>query len=212
MTIEAVLFDIGGVIVRLNDITVLGSFNGRSDAAGILAQWLDCPHVRAHESGEIDGIEFARRMVETYSIGCSSNEFLERCLAWHGEMFPDVAETLAALKPGLKLACLSNTSTFAWTTAPCCVAAAKLFDTQILSHELGVLKPEPAIYRIAAETLDCAPERILFFDDTERNVTAARRFGFDAHRVIGFEPARRILEDYGLLGSTSAGSSHVAPS
>ena len=210
--IRAVLFDIGGVIVRLNDITVLGSFNGRTDAPGILAQWLDCPHVRAHESGQIDGAEFARRMVETYAIGCTPEAFLERCIAWHGELFPGVRETLSALKPHIKSACLSNTSTFAWTTAPCCIEAAKLFDVRILSHELGMMKPDPRIYRIAAERLGEAPEHILFFDDTERNVTAAKAMGFDAHRVLGFEPARRILEDYGLLSSSSAGSSQVSPS
>jgi glucose-1-phosphatase len=210
--IRAVLFDIGGVVVQLNDITVLGSFNGRTDAAGILAQWLDCPHVRAHESGKIDGAEFAHRMVKTYAIGCTPEAFLERCIAWHGELFPGVRETLSALKPEIKLACLSNTSTFAWTTAPCCIDAAKLFDIQILSHELGVMKPDPEIYRIAAERMDEAPERILFFDDTERNVAAAKALGFHAHCVLGFEPARRILEDYGLLSSSSAGSSHTSPS
>lgn len=209
---RAVLFDIGGVIVRMNDITVLGPFNGRSDAAGILAQWLDCPHVQAHESGAIDGREFARRMVDTYAIGCTPEAFLERCMAWHGEMFPDVRETLAALRPDIKLACLSNTSTFSWTTAPCCIEAAELFDVQVLSHELGVMKPDPRIYRIAAERLGVAPQNILFFDDTERNVVGAKALGLDAHRVQGFAPARRILEDYGLLSSSSAGSSQVSPS
>lgn len=211
-TIEAVLFDVGGVIVRLNSIEVLGPFNGRSDAEGILSYWLECPHVAAHETGRIDADEFARRMVQTYAMGCAPDEFLRRMLAWHGEVFPGVDETLAALRPKVKLACLSNTSHFAWSNAPCCAATSRMFDTQILSHEHGVLKPDPAIYRIAAKTLAVAPERILFFDDTERNVAGAREAGFDAHRVAGFDDVRRILCAYGLLDSTSAGSSQVAPS
>ena len=67
--IDVILFDIGGVIVRMKDIATLGTFHGRTDSAGIMELWLECPIVAAHERGEIDATEFARRMVDAYRMG-----------------------------------------------------------------------------------------------------------------------------------------------
>lgn len=54
------------------------------------------------------------------------------------------------------------------------------FHHHTFSHRLHVAKPEPAIYRHAAEGLGVAPERILFLDDREENIAAARQAGMHA--------------------------------
>ena len=50
----------------------------------------------------------------------------------------------------------------------------------ILSHEVGTAKPEPDIYRVAAERAGVAPERIFFCDDIPAHVEAAHLAGWQA--------------------------------
>ncbi len=197
--IDAVLFDIGGVILQMGDIATLGPFNGTNDRDLIQQIWLDSPIVDAHERGQIDAAEFAARMIETYAIGCTPSAFLDRCIAWHGDLFAEVEETIAAIDPSVRVACLSNTCDYHWRNHARAAEVGRLFSLQFLSFRLGAMKPEPAIFRMVAEQLGCAPNRIVFFDDTERHVVGAREFGFHAHRVEGIADARRILHERGLL-------------
>jgi putative hydrolase of the HAD superfamily len=57
---------------------------------------------------------------------------------------------------------------------------AALFDTCFYSCELGVAKPDPAFFIAVVDTLGVAPASILFVDDSERNVLAARAAGLAA--------------------------------
>ena len=52
-----------------------------------------------------------------------------------------------------------------------------LFDDVIVSAEVGVAKPEPRIYALAAERLGLSAPECVFIDDAERNVEAARATG-----------------------------------
>jgi putative hydrolase of the HAD superfamily len=54
------------------------------------------------------------------------------------------------------------------------------FDDVISSADVGLAKPDHAIYRLAAERLGLPVEECLFIDDTERNVVAAREVGMAA--------------------------------
>ena len=71
-------------------------------------------------------------------------------------------------------------------------------DVIVSAHE-GVIKPDRRIYEIAAMRLPFAPEEVVFFDDREDNVTAARDFGFDAEVFRGEGPLKTALTGRGLL-------------
>ena len=55
-----------------------------------------------------------------------------------------------------------------------------LFDDIVCSAEVGMAKPEPAIYALAAERLGLEPCQCVFVDDLDTNVEAARRVGMQA--------------------------------
>ena len=67
------------------------------------------------------------------------------------------------------------------------------FEVKIWSCELGILKPEPAIYRACLDALGCLAERTLFFDDRANNVEGARALGMEAHLFESAEQARAIV-------------------
>jgi putative hydrolase of the HAD superfamily len=67
------------------------------------------------------------------------------------------------------------------------------FKVQTWSCEHGVIKPDPAIYRICLAALGCEPHRALFFDDRPRNVEGARAVGMHAHVFESAEQAAEIV-------------------
>ncbi|MEZ5095299.1 MAG: HAD-IA family hydrolase [Nocardioides sp.] len=62
---------------------------------------------------------------------------------------------------------------------------APVFDGGVYSGRVGHAKPEPGIFWEAERLLDLDPATLLFVDDTERNVTAARELGWPARLVAG---------------------------
>jgi HAD superfamily hydrolase (TIGR01509 family) len=73
-----------------------------------------------------------------------------------------------------------------------------LLDAVVISGEAGVLKPDPAIYRLTLDRLGVAPEEAAFVDDWKLNVEAARNLGMFAIRFRGTVHLRRVLADAGL--------------
>ena len=67
------------------------------------------------------------------------------------------------------------------------------FQVKIWSCELGMVKPDPGIYRACLDALGCRAERTLFFDDRANNVEAARDLGMEAHIFESVGQARAIV-------------------
>jgi epoxide hydrolase-like predicted phosphatase len=60
---------------------------------------------------------------------------------------------------------------------------AAIFDTIVDSHEVGMRKPNPAIYQLTMERLGAVPMRTAFLDDLEANVHAANALGIHGVHV-----------------------------
>jgi putative hydrolase of the HAD superfamily len=67
------------------------------------------------------------------------------------------------------------------------------FTARTYSCRIGVAKPDPRAYRICAEQLGVGPRDVLFFDDRESNVVAAREAGMTAEVFTSPEQVRRRL-------------------
>jgi len=84
------------------------------------------------------------------------------------------------------------------------------FDHHTWSHALNLAKPEPEIYRHAAEGLATPPENILFIDDRAENIAAALSIGMQAiqytdHATFEQEMrARGLAHLLQLQGSTDS--------
>ena len=60
-----------------------------------------------------------------------------------------------------------------------------VFDTIVDSHEVGMRKPNPAIYHLTMERIGATPTRTVFLDDLEANVNAANSLGMHGVHVSG---------------------------
>lgn len=72
------------------------------------------------------------------------------------------------------------------------------FDELVISAEVGVRKPEPAIFHLACERLEVAPAEAVFIDDLHANVAAAAALGITG--VHHTDAARTVAEVSALLG------------
>lgn len=69
----------------------------------------------------------------------------------------------------------------------------------VVSGEVGLLKPDPAIYWLALDRFRLRPADALFIDDRAINVEAARALGMPAHLFTDADDLRLRLEAEGLL-------------
>ncbi len=72
-------------------------------------------------------------------------------------------------------------------------------DRAYCSAELGVQKPDPAIFRAVLSRLEQTPEDVLVIDDNETNLRAALELGFYVHRYFDSETLETDLRSFGLL-------------
>jgi epoxide hydrolase-like predicted phosphatase len=81
------------------------------------------------------------------------------------------------------------------------------FDVYINSADVGLRKPDPAIFYLALERLGVAPQQAVFLDDLLRNVDSARELGI--HTVQFVDSATSLAELEALLGHSITGGSSV---
>lgn len=138
------------------------------------------------ESGAIDWTayhaEFCRRtgtVPDPRALAAAASDMFELNAA----MVPVIA---ALQRAGCPLGILSNTCDPHWRHLLSCRYAVMPgpFTQVVLSHEVGAMKPDPAIYRTATERAGVSADTIFFTDDIEANVAAARALGWDSERFV----------------------------
>ena len=75
----------------------------------------------------------------------------------------------------------------------------RCFESGVVSARVGQIKPEPGIYDTAARQFGAAPEELLFIDDVQANVQAARAAGWQALHFTDAAAVERQLRDSGWL-------------
>ena len=198
---QAVVWDFGNVIVRWDPRTLYSKiFPDPVERERFLAEVCTLEWHAAHDHG----VSFAQNrapLLEAFPHYEAQIHAWER--RW-GEMFTGpIAETESAMHAladrGVPQFGLSNISheTLASTKA-ISPAFAHLKDV-VASGEVKLMKPDPAIFRLACERFGYAPGDLLFFDDGLKNVEAARAEGWDVHHVTDPAAIRPALEARGLL-------------
>lgn len=202
--VDAVVFDLGGVVLDLAGLKAfldrheleLGTFFARALGSGAHA---------ALERGELDVDAYAAAFLAEAGLELDPAAFLAEFADWPGDLLPGAADLVADVRAaGVVTATLSNTNPVHWTTEFCTERVLPMFDRHFPSYELGMAKPDPAIFRRVVAELDVPAERVVFFDDNQVNVDAAASVGLVAHHVDGPAAARDVLASLGVVGATPA--------
>jgi putative hydrolase of the HAD superfamily len=105
-----------------------------------------------------------------------------------------------ALRPAYRCSVLSNADVSLRDRLEGELALHHLFDDIVVSAEVGVAKPAPRIFQLAAERLGVEPASCVFVDDWDQNVEAAREVGMQAvlHRADQGHDLRAQLAAVGV--------------
>ena len=195
-----VLFDLGGVLVHWDGANglreLLGEKFSPEDARKF---WLESPSVRSFESGRSTPDEFARKAVEELNLSMSPDEWFRQFFSWDRGPFPGSLELLSRLDSQCELGCLSNNNELHWNQIRDHWGFGRFFRYQYLSHEIGMVKPDPGIFEYVLRDLGVPPERILYLDDNPECVEAALKFNLRAAKAQGLGEVRQVLSNEGLL-------------
>jgi glucose-1-phosphatase len=210
--IEYVLFDLGGVLIELGQTAELRESTGFLGDEETWRQLLE-PWICRFETGECTADEFSAGVVADWEVDITPARWLEILQGWPVGPYPGAADVLLELRPAAGIGCLSNTNSLHWKDQSTRWPMLEIFDHRFLSFELGLRKPDTAIFRTVADCLPHPPERVLLLDDLAVNVDSARAFGFRSEQVRGLAEAVATLEQSGLLpagkGPDASGPSQV---
>jgi putative hydrolase of the HAD superfamily len=195
--IRVLLFDLGGVLCRLND--PIETFGLQQSHAEFMQRWLMSPSVREFERGAIDAPTFAKNIVMEAKLNYGPEEFLRRFDSWPDQLFPGTLELLRQTPQRYELAVLSNTNAVHWGRDEIGGRLTAHFGKIFLSYETGLLKPDVQAYAHVAASFGCAAREILFFDDNPLNVSAALEFGCRAELIEGNDDLRHAFAKYDIL-------------
>lgn len=192
-----ILFDFGGVLLRLND--PVKTFGFGSSRADFNERWLAAGAVQAHERGEIGPEEFGRRMVGEMGLPYSPDEFIRRFDGWPDRVTPETAAVVGRIPASIDCAILSNTNGLHWAAQDVARDFGGRISRCFLSFEIGAVKPDAAIFDYVRRELPCAPSEVLFIDDNPKNLDAGRRAGLRCRHCPDVDELESVLQGAGVL-------------
>lgn len=166
---KAVVFDCFGVFYTDPVFEYMGRSSTPRHIAAALHQ-LD----RQLTKGDLDKVGFIRRASPLLNI--SQPEVDEYFFRPHDHNYA-LIEFVANLRGKYKTALLSNVGAGIMDRYFSPESAKALFDVVVLSAEVGLVKPDPAIFRLVCQKLDVSLEEVTMVDDMQEYIEAARVLG-----------------------------------
>lgn len=100
---------------------------------------------------------------------------------------------------GVPLFAITNFGAEFWPVFRATQPVFNRFGDIVVSGEERLVKPDPAIYALAAQRFGHAPQSMLFIDDNGANVAAAQASGWQAHHFTDAEKLATDLRARGLI-------------
>jgi len=199
--IKAVIFDWGGVIEILADAQTVAAWETRLGiAAGSLAEVLWGAVWQRLEVGAITAAEYEAGVCA--HCGFAGRAELE---AFYESFYPqrvrpEMLAAVRALRGRYQVALLTNAFPGQHTHIARLAGAPPeaLFDHYINSADVGLRKPDPAIFRLVLDRLGVQPAEAVFLDDLPSNVAAATTAGL--HAILYQDPIQALQALETLLG------------
>lgn len=186
--IEAVIFDIGNVLIEWNPTRFYDRVIGPDRRARLFAEV------------DLDGMNRRVDMGEDftstiYGVAEENPAWRDEIRMWHDRWIemasPEIPRSVRLLRAlrakGVPVFALTNFGVGSFDHAATFYPFFDEFDRQYVSGRLRAMKPDPRIFEIVETDSGIAPGRLLFADDSAANAGAAEARGWQVHRFD--EPA-----------------------
>ncbi|WP_375399429.1 HAD family hydrolase [uncultured Amnibacterium sp.] len=188
-----ILFDLGGVLMNFVGLSRLAELTGENDDAALQSRWVASRWVQAFERGTCDAYTFGEGIVRDWGLTLTVSEFVDDFTRWPAGPFEGSVELIRTLHGTIPMGCLSNTNSVHWQRHRDRWGIVGYFDWTFVSHELGMMKPDPEMFHHAIRAVGTTADRIVFLDDSYEHVQAARKLGIRAEQTRGVCEVRDAL-------------------
>jgi HAD superfamily hydrolase (TIGR01509 family) len=190
--VKAVVFDLGNVLVEWDPRLLLSAaFITDTDFFAWNAE-LD------QGAPFADVVARVRAEYPHYAHECDA--FRDRWPELLGPVDEAVVAVVDELRAaGARVFVLSNSSAETLPRSDVVPALLEKFDGVLVSGEVGLVKPDAAIYALAVERFGLVPSATWFVDDSKANVDAAIAAGWNGHHLTDAAALRAYLRAAGLL-------------
>ena len=177
------IFDFGNVLIEIDPARSIKAFQTLGAQADL---HLDADFFQDFETGAITAAEF-RRALRSQLRWASADSSIDR--AWNALLLEIPPKTLSVLRSlraeGYRLALLSNTNPIHIDEVRRRLGPfgygefARCFERIFYSYEMGLRKPDPALYAAVDRELGItSPAEVLFIDDNAANIASAAAYGW----------------------------------
>lgn len=204
---KAIIFDLGNVLLPIDlsltyeAFSAFSSLSSSEIASAILEHQLWVPY----EAGKQNDAEFRDFLREHLDLTISDVDFDNAFSALLLDFHKGVYEWIASLKSQFHLVLLSNTSAIhaerftKVALGPEGQNLFSLFHQVYYSFEMGLVKPDIAIYQQVLDEQGFSPEEVLFFDDNVANINSANSMGIQSYLIDpsrSYNQIQEILDTY----------------
>lgn len=202
MDIQAIIFDLGGVLIDWNPAYVFDKMFDDEEKKKYFFQNV-CTSAWNEEQDAGRSIKEA-----TESLVAQHPDWKEYIEAYYGrwtEMLGGpIHETVAIFRElkesgRYKMYALTNWSGELFPIALGMYDFLHWFDGRVVSGEEKMRKPHPEFYQLTLDRFNLVPENTLFIDDNHRNIKAAEELGIKSIRFDNAEQLRTTLHSHGIL-------------
>ena len=199
--IKAVIFDLGNVLIAVDETRALDRMATR---AGKTRRELEgyvmlTPFVNQLARGELSSEQFFEIMRRDTGF---DGDFAEFARIW-SDIFTPIEPMIALarrLKGRVTRLILSNTNAIHMDYVLGKFPIVREVEGLVLSHEVGLLKPDLRIYELTLQRFGLRAERAVFIDDIPTNVEGARAAGLHGIHYQNPDQARLELTKLGVPG------------
>ncbi|RMG90501.1 MAG: HAD family phosphatase [Chloroflexi bacterium] len=199
MKIKAVIFDVGGVLIRTEDHShrrkleqELGLTPGESELLVF-----DSEAGQKSQRGEITDDEKWHWIARKLNLDSAGLRHFQK-MFWAGDKLDTtLVNYIRSLRPRYQTAIISNAPDNLRYILTKHYPILDAFDLVVCSAEEKVMKPNPLIYQRTLVRLGRQPEETVFIDDSLPNVQAARALGIHA---VHFRPGIHVPDELEKLG------------
>lgn len=199
-TIDAVVFDIGGVLLDWSPTYLYAELIPDEEQR---THFLTNVATPAWNHQQDEGRPWAEAVAELTSLHPEHAEWIEAYDTGWLKMVKGVFEETAAVVTelqslGVPTYALTNFSGEKWEVAKEAFPILTRFDGEVVSGVEQTVKPDEKIYRILIDRFALDPARTFYTDDMAYNVDGARAVGLDAEVFTGAADLRTQLRERGL--------------
>ena len=192
------IFDLGNVVIKTDFRACFATWSRLCDrpVEQLLERFVIDKAFEALERGEMSPQDYYAHFNRLIGVQLTYNEFVEGWNAVYQGLFDEVVASLRRLKRHARLVALTNTNEIHCEVWPKLYPTLHdMFETIYISNEIGLRKPEAAIFEHVLGNEAVEPADAVFLDDHADNVAAAQSLGIRGIVVATPQDVLRVTEN-----------------